>query len=890
MEGSAHTGRLTAKARVVTIHRKHWWAAVAAAACLACGAVSLSPAPAFATITSVTLYVNGAFAGTTTPGCAVQAAPCTTIAQAITPAEAHTYADVTIDVAAGTYTQALSITVPATDTLTIHGAGAATTTIDDGASGTNITVGSGFLTVSDLTISGGSATNGGGVSAGDDAALVFDDDIFTSNAATASGGAIYTSGNATVTLNTDQLTDNTAPNAGALYAMGNVVMSDTTVSGNTGGAIEDVYGVLSVIHSTISDNIDGAYYYSGIWARTALMIISSTIDGNGPEQPAVNGASTILESDSFDDNAIAAWASQSLRVEDCTFSHTASVALDEEGDISGSVYDSTFIDNGTGFESDSLSTATLTSDVFDDNGIGVYSEQNSTTISDSTFTGNSSASSGGAIYDELNPIDENPGSLTLTGNTFTSNSAVDDGGAIYVDSDYQAAGSVSMIDNTFSDNQATGDGGAVYEIEPATSTIINDTFASNTSGASGGAFFLQNNSSTPAATLSNDTFSNNSAATTGGAWDVNAPTALTIEGSIFSHNSAAVGPSCGASFSLGGYNVADDTSCPSTLHDVNDSSTIDLSPLAANGSTGPETMAISSSSSAHDEVPLADCLTMTDERGATRPGTVGSDKCDAGAYELQGAAPDTPRNVVVSLSARSVTVSWAASPTTGHEPLLDYVVSARSTTSTATCTTKALTCAIGGLDYATAYKVSVTADGFSTKSAPSPSVTVYPVPTLVFHVMTAAPVELAHSTFPVVVSGAIPGTIASVTVGTHRSTCRMDDFLQCAVSVSLSPSDDVTITAAAEVAGKAKFASARVSVATVSIPSVTRPNARFAVTVTDAVPGSVVQVLSGSTTKTTAHANVHGDATVTVLAPSTGSLSVTVKDDGVSLVQKIVKT
>jgi hypothetical protein len=69
------------------------------------------------------------------------------------------------------------------------------------------------------------------------------------------------------------------------------------------------------------------------------------------------------------------------------------------------------------------------------------------------------------------------------------------------------------------------------------------------------------------------------------------------------------------------------------------SSTINLATsLAANGSSGPETLAIGTDSSAFEEVPPANCTVSTtvstDERGEPRPGFPG-ENCDAGAFEAQ---------------------------------------------------------------------------------------------------------------------------------------------------------------------------------------------------------------------------------------------------------------
>jgi hypothetical protein len=129
---------------------------------------------------------------------------------------------------------------------------------------------------------------------------------------------------------------------------------------------------------------------------------------------------------------------------------------------------------------------------------------------------------------------------------------------------------------------------------------------------------------------------------------------LTLSDSILASNGNA-GSCASTSVTDGGYNVEDDDSCGLTasgsMPSVVNSSTVFLATsLAANGSNGPQTLAIGPSSSAFEEVPPANCSTTTDERGDPRPGVPNS-HCDAGAYEYQAvvsptAVQDTSPNIV----------------------------------------------------------------------------------------------------------------------------------------------------------------------------------------------------------------------------------------------------
>ena len=78
-----------------------------------------------------------------------------------------------------------------------------------------------------------------------------------------------------------------------------------------------------------------------------------------------------------------------------------------------------------------------------------------------------------------------------------------------------------------------------------------------------------------------------------------------------------------------------DASCAFGPTSLSNSTTIGTLTLAANGSSGPQTAAITTSSSAHGIVPPSACTQTTDERGQPRPGLGYSTACDAGAYEIQ---------------------------------------------------------------------------------------------------------------------------------------------------------------------------------------------------------------------------------------------------------------
>jgi predicted outer membrane repeat protein len=271
---------------------------------------------------------------------------------------------------------------------------------------------------------------------------------------------------------------------------------------------------------------------------------------------------------------------------------------------------------------------------------------------------NGNATTGDAAGGAIN--DKGSGTLTLGSDTFSGNKATDDGGAIDVaDTCESPAGDASNLvvsNSTFTNNVGHSDGGAIDAQDncgssSGTMTVTASTFQSN-SATNGGAISAWNTGS-----VTNSTFVSNSATastTPGGAFAgqgvafvddtltgnantaiVNfggSPAGVSVANSIL--DDASAGPECNTAISDGGHNVAADATCVLGPNSIQNSTTIGTLTLAANGSTGPQTAAISATSSAHGIVPVASCTVNTDERGQPRPG-IGFTTCDAGAYEIQ---------------------------------------------------------------------------------------------------------------------------------------------------------------------------------------------------------------------------------------------------------------
>jgi hypothetical protein len=324
-----------------------------------------------------------------------------------------------------------------------------------------------------------------------------------------------------------------------------------------------------------------------------------------------------------------------------------------------SVSDSSTPDGGEGGGVYNGGTATLSDDTLsgdqapEGDGGGVFST-GSLTLTDDTLSNDSadSGGQGGGVNAGLFPAG---GSATLSDDTFSGDSAYQGGGV--------ALGGSTVTDDTFSGDTVQYEGGGAYNVGGGAFT--SDTFSGDTAGYGGGGAYSYGAIDTAGFedTWTDDTFGNDSAPNGGGIYAIDSYDAIA--------NSIIDEAPCGGNgtFSDGGYNVESDDSCGFGSTDVVNSSNINLATsLASNGSSGPETLAITSTSSAFEEVPQADCAVTTDERGDPRPGFAGKN-CDAGAFEVQGHKESTTTKL--SESVPSITYGAEGSETftvtvTGH--------------------------------------------------------------------------------------------------------------------------------------------------------------------------------------------------------------------------------
>ena len=218
--------------------------------------------------------------------------------------------------------------ITSTDTLTINGAGSATTIIDgDGDNSSfdrvfdilsgatavinNVTIRNGYkrngyvgggirnmgtLTLEMCVVSSNVARYGGGIYNGSSATLTVQDTTIETNDATEGaagfGGGIYNS-DGTVSVTGSLIYNNTAYNdGGGVYNTGGTVtLTNTTISSNTttqagsgGGIYETSPDTCNLYNVTISENIPDGIYNSGgtVNARNSIIAGNNSVDCAGP--------------------------------------------------------------------------------------------------------------------------------------------------------------------------------------------------------------------------------------------------------------------------------------------------------------------------------------------------------------------------------------------------------------------------------------------------------------------------------------------------------------------------------------------------------------------------------------------------------------------------------
>ncbi|MEM8683050.1 MAG: tandem-95 repeat protein, partial [Pseudomonadota bacterium] len=142
-------------------------------------------------------------------------------------------------------------------------------------------IGSGAVTIDNLTLRSGFGGNGGAVQVAAGATFTLTNSTIADSAAT-DGGGIYNSG--TLAVNDSVVSGNSASRSGGgIYNGGTMQMTRSTLSGNSapvpaeGGGLSN-YGTASIVASTAAQNT--AAFGAALYTRGSLTVANSTLSGN----------------------------------------------------------------------------------------------------------------------------------------------------------------------------------------------------------------------------------------------------------------------------------------------------------------------------------------------------------------------------------------------------------------------------------------------------------------------------------------------------------------------------------------------------------------------------------------------------------------------------------
>ncbi|MCW5847955.1 MAG: hypothetical protein KIS95_12040, partial [Anaerolineae bacterium] len=468
----------------------------------------------------------------------------------------------------------------------------------------------GNLTLSDVTISGGKASNntyGGGIFHKGQS-LSLESSTISGNVADYGGGIYATGGSlcldpqTALNITNSNVNDNTADFGGGVYAYCVITDIDTSdFTGNDandwGGAVSVDEGSATINASTITGNT-AQREGGGVYLRAGeVRIYDSKLNGNtvynhghGGGAVYTNGYMYITDSEMSGNT-----------------SHVYGGAINSDGGLL------------------SLTRVVITDNTATDRGGGVFNFGDDMDIVDSIISDNHSIEDeGGGLFSAADTLD-------IVRTVIDGNTAGTDGGGIY------ARGTVTIVNSTISGNGTTENGGGIY-LDGATATILNSTVTGNSAGEVGG---LKVDVGT--LILARTIVSGNTDPGGSGHEIWNGGGTVTADDyNVFSHDGQTMSDAF-YGFAPGG----SDFDASSDAGDVPLTAILDTT-LADNG--GPTlTHNLVAGSPAVDLAPDADCTVSpvdgVDQRGAARPfdvagqGNDGSDTCDAGAVEYNSPLP-----------------------------------------------------------------------------------------------------------------------------------------------------------------------------------------------------------------------------------------------------------
>jgi hypothetical protein len=412
-----------------------------------------------------------------------------------------------------------STSAPPTFTFTGPGAGAAGNIVLTSsklfASMSGFTVQNGFAEPGDLA-----AGSGGGIRELGNANLTLTNMVVTGNSASADGGGISAE-------NSSQGTDFLG--GGTKWAM---TINNSTISnnhaGDAGGGIdEDGGGVVNINAGTVISGNTDVNQGAGVYLdeiHDAVTGVTVTAGGNGyVTAPIVNfggpgtGAAGVA-------TVVGGVVTAVTITNSGTGYTTPPIITFVGGGGAGATATAAVVTNQTANLNVTGATVrgNTATDANEGVGGGIANAGNgAVTISNSTIENNFAGATGGGFSDENNGL----GTLSVSNSLFLNNSAIGNGGGIFV------SGPTATITNTsFQGNTTNASGGGLFE-GGTTLTVTGSTFSANTASTNGAGIELESTGTGAAgSTVTNTTVTGNSALNNGGGTTgggIDAPAAFT---------------------------------------------------------------------------------------------------------------------------------------------------------------------------------------------------------------------------------------------------------------------------------------------------------------------------------------------------------------------------
>ena len=336
-----------------------------------------------------------------------------------------------------------------TGDLTISGPGASSLTISGGGLVRVLSMGAVTVNISGVTLTDGSAANGGGIQ-NDGGTLSIHDATLSDNVAI-SGGGIENDG-------------------------GTLALTGSTVSGSTGGGIVNTGSVSltgSVIKTSTWSQLGGQLIVGGQPINYNLMIAG--LGTAFPPRPPASGSSSVV---SVGLACVPLGAGSLSGVVALVQRGGCSFAVKATNAAGAGATAVVIYNNVSGPFQGSMATTAVpipSVGISDTDGLFIAGQPGTPTLT-WTPTAGAPASFGGGIV--------NLGTLNMTNSTLSGNDSAVNGGGI------ESTGTTSVTDSTLSDNASFGNNGGGIFVAGGATTVTDSTLSGNSASNGGGIFSL----------------------------------------------------------------------------------------------------------------------------------------------------------------------------------------------------------------------------------------------------------------------------------------------------------------------------------------------------------------------------------------------------------------